>query len=140
MPNFPIYGTCAECKRGPRNLTSRGLCSLCSAKPEVRKRHPSHFELEMRANGETREQAHLRRYYAALGQEPPNKKSGEAAQSKPKEPRHVEKSKSYRRGRWGLVNDPFTSGRFADGLPGLHAQVCPMEGMYSQPEHGEVGA
>ena len=27
---------------------------------------------------------------------------------------------------WGLTHDPFTSGRFADGLPGLHAQVCPM--------------
>ena len=41
-----------------------------------------------------------------------------------------------------VVHDPFTCPDFygADGLPGLRAQVCPMGGMYSQPEHKEVAA
>lgn len=108
---FTSYGTCAECKRGPRNLTSRGLCSVCGAKPEVRAKHPSRFELEMLERGETLAQAGLRRYYEA-----------------------------NRAGSWGLTNDPFISGRFADGLPGTHAMICPMEGMYSQPEHREEQA
>ena len=137
MPNFPIYGTCAECKRGPRNLTSRGLCSVCGAKPEVRAKHPSKFELEMLERGETLEQASLRRYYEARGQNPPVKKDG-ASEAGTKKPFHVEKSQAYRVGSWGLTRDPFTSGRFADGLPGTHAQVTPMEGMYSQPEHKEA--
>lgn len=35
-----------------------------------------------------------------------------------------------------VVSDPFIRPDFygADGLPGMHSQVCPMEGMYSQSE------
>lgn len=39
---------------------------------------------------------------------------------------------------FGVVNDPFISGWFADGLPGLHAMITPLEGMYSQPEPKEA--
>jgi hypothetical protein len=41
-----------------------------------------------------------------------------------------------------FVSDPFTRPDFfgADGLPGMHSQVCPMEGMYSQPENQKEAA
>ena len=54
------------------------------------------------------------------------------------ERRRVERERNSITGQI-CVSDPFTRPDFygADGLPGMHSQVCPMEGMYSQPEHGK---
>lgn len=48
--------------------------------------------------------------------------------------RRRELARGYRVGSWGLTRDPFENGRFAMGLPGGHAMITPLEGMYSQPE------
>ena len=52
--------------------------------------------------------------------------------------RRRELARGYRVGSWGLTHDPFENGRFAMGLPGGHAMITPLEGMYSQPEHEEA--
>lgn len=126
-------GICVHCGRGPLSRAARGLCFTCYSKREIREQYKpktSPATSCKNCGGPMPQNATANQLYCC-------RKCQNSYNGKERY-----KSRSCGEGGWEpenkiTVSDPFTSGRFADGLPGTHAMICPMEGMYSQPERGK---
>jgi len=131
--------TCLNCGKGPRQNAGHGLCRTCHDKPEILARYsgttlepenlPVRFCEHPDCGNMYQPRSATQRYCSRRCQDAAGR-----ARRKIQDSSRRDGCQHYRIGSWGLTRDPFDGGRFAMGLPGGHAMITPLEGMYSRPE------